>query len=221
MAEHPERYRREIDALVLDDLIAILCKQDLYADCFAPALGRAFPQGNEVARTFLYRLVPVRNALSHANPITIHDAERVLCYCDDVVEALKVYYESRNMSKDFNSPTFTRFVDSLGHSEIPTSTDSVYDYSDSSSLRPGDAIRLEVEVDSSFDPDTCIVSWSIFQVGDHGVGMGTSFELTLLPRHVGEKFMIQAILTSNKDWHRHGSYDATLMATYKVLPPLE
>jgi len=79
-SQEPERFVRPIDAAFLDDQIQIICNPALYSDHFADALSYIFPQGNDSARTFLMRLITPRNALYHANPISVHDAYRVLCY---------------------------------------------------------------------------------------------------------------------------------------------
>jgi hypothetical protein len=78
LSDRPGRYGRPIDAALLDDLITILCKPDTYKACFASALNAAFPQGAEEARAFLDRLLTPRNHLSHANPISVRQAEQVM-----------------------------------------------------------------------------------------------------------------------------------------------
>ncbi len=220
MREQPARYSREIDTLLLDHLVATLCKQDLYSAYFQPALRHAFPDGNAEARTFLDRLVYIRNALSHANPVSIHEAERALCYCDDVIWSLKEFYREQNMAEEYNAPRFIRFIDSLGHAEYPQNTRSQYDYSNDSSLRPGDNIRLEIEVDSSFHPEEYTVEWVVANISNGESGLGTSFVLTIQPRHVGQTFTIRALLKSRQGWHRHQNFDDYLTISYKVLPPI-
>jgi hypothetical protein len=220
IAKNPNRYQKPVDTLVLEHLIDTLCKHGLYKLCFSSSLKRAFPEGAEEARTFFSRLVPIRNALSHANPMSIHDAERVLCYCDDVIEALKEHYRELNMNNTYNAPVFTRFVDSLGHSEMPAESRIAYSYADTT-LRPGDSISLEVEIDSSFDPEDYTVEWGVQSIRMAENGTGGHFVLMLLPRHVSEKLDIQATLTSKRDWHRHGTVDARMSIGYRVLPPLE
>ncbi len=88
MAAEPERYGRKVDTLTLNQIVDTLCKQDLYTGFFRPALQEAYPDGRSEARTFLGRLIDVRNALSHSNPISVHDAERAFCYCDDIIWSL-------------------------------------------------------------------------------------------------------------------------------------
>jgi hypothetical protein len=57
MTDQPERYKRPVDAALLDNLITIICKPDTYKRCFATALKDSFPQGAEEARNFLDRLL--------------------------------------------------------------------------------------------------------------------------------------------------------------------
>jgi hypothetical protein len=221
--ENPKRYSREVDTLLIEHIVITICKHDLYHACFSLALQDAYPDGREEARTFLSRLIPIRNALSHANPITVHDAERVLCYCDDIIESLKRHYSERNMAQEYNAPLFTRFTDSLGHSEVLSRSTVDLNFR-TTPLRVGDNIRWEVEVDSSFQPDDYQVEWSFFGVRrapSEVTPTGLSFALTLLPKHVGETLFLMVCLTSKRDWHRWGPFDAMLEAKYKVLPALE
>ena len=223
MTDNPARYSKAIDTLLFDYLVDTLCKHDLYALCFAGALRHAFPEGAQEARTFLRRLVAIRNSLSHANPISVHDAERVFCYCDDVIESLKRHYSERNMAHEYDAPLFTKFTDSLGHSELLSGSINLLDFT-KTPLRVGESIRWEVEVDSSFQPDEYTVEWS-FQSFPRLLGevnpTGLSFALTILPKHVDEELKLVVVLKSKRDWHRRGPFDALLNVAYKVLPSLE
>ncbi|MEO1126504.1 MAG: hypothetical protein AAFX95_20890 [Cyanobacteria bacterium J06639_16] len=219
MREQPNRYSRPIDALLLDDLVATLCKEDLYRLYFRDALIGAFPEGREEARTFLTRLVNIRNPLSHANPISDHQALRVLCYSKDVIQSITDHYEVLGMGREFNAPTIVAFRDSEGHAEQIVATRARCDFSETV-FRPGDRLRAEVDVDDTFPADSYTVKWVVANISAGESEIGNSFELLLTPRHVGEIFTICATLTSNKDWHRHSNFDATLAITYKVLTPL-
>lgn len=87
-------------------------------------------------------------------------------------------------------------------------------------LRPGIEIRLEADVDDSFCADECTTTWRVANISEGESGQGRPFVLDILPTHVGEEFAIVATLVSNKNWHRHQNFDARLIATYTVLPPL-
>ena len=69
----------------------------LYKDVFKIVLDNIYPDGCDEARTYLKRLVPIRNKLSHSNPISIREAERVICYCNDFVDGIKGYFEKKGM----------------------------------------------------------------------------------------------------------------------------
>lgn len=220
LATQPSRYRREVDTLLLDHIVSVICKPEVFKKYFAQPLNWAFPDGNESLRTVLDRLVPIRNLLSHGNPLTSHDAERVLCYCDDIIFSLIHFYAGQGMTNDFDAPSFTRFSDSLGHIEYPQATRSYFDYSATCTLRAGDSIRLEVEVDAHYPPSDYQIKWVVANISAGESSEGHSFSLTLLPRHVGETFTVQAALLSTRGWHRHSNFDASLVVVYKVLPPL-
>lgn len=210
-----------INTLLLDHLTDIICKQDVYKQYFAVPMHYNFPLGNEQVRLVLKRLIPIRNALSHANPITLHDAERVLCYCNDIITSLVEHYAVLGMSQDFDAPSFTRYSDSLGQVEVLSRPDVQLNFRGGTSLRCGDSIRIEVEVDSHYPPDTYTIQWLVLDVQNGETGEGTNFALTLLPKHVSENFCIYVTLMSkNREWHRYSNYDARLIIFYRVLPPL-
>jgi hypothetical protein len=103
----PSRYPREVDALLFDELVTIICHPQLYASRFQDGLKDAFPDGASEARTFLERIVVARNPLSHANEISRHQALRVECYSADVIESLKAYYARHNLAQTYNAPSFS------------------------------------------------------------------------------------------------------------------
>jgi hypothetical protein len=82
-AREPLRYQRPVDAAHLDDVVTVICNAEHWRHYFGAALSGAFPLGNEEARTFLRRLVDVRNKLSHANPCHLLHAR-----CDRSSEGL-------------------------------------------------------------------------------------------------------------------------------------
>ena len=165
LKDEPSRYHRPVDAAHLGDLVTVICNPFNWRQYFGAALSKAFPLGSEEARTFLGRLVDVRNKLSHANPISLHEAARVICYTLDVIEALKGYYTERNMENEYNVPTVIRVTDSLGNvcdvSQRRGGGAAVcrLEKSPSGSLRPGDRLSIEVEIDPSFEGSSYGILW--------------------------------------------------------------
>lgn len=218
-AASPGRYTRQIDALQLDHLASIVCKFNVYKTYFKDPFKCGFPIGNDHLRLVLDRLVQIRNALAHANTFTIHDAERVFCYCDDVISSLVQHYATIGMTQDFDAPSFTRFSDSVGHVEHPTLTRTSLNFTERRQLRSGESIRFEVEVDAHYAPSEYNIKWQVANLTGGESGEGLGFSLDLQPRHVGMNFSILLTLTSTKEWHRHGNFDAQMVLIYTVLPP--
>lgn len=219
----PHRYPRAIDALLLEQLTAVVCREDVFKHHFRECFAIGFPLGAQQLRETLGRLVPIRNALSHANPLSTRDAERALCYSSDIIEALEQYYASLGMENEFNAPSFTRFGDSLGNVRHLTETKQHLDFTGNQPLRCGESIRFEVDVDSHYSPDHYSILWQVCNLAhasDNDRGSGESFAVTLEPRHVSAQFSIQIAVTSNNGWHRYGNFDAILFLLYKVLPPV-
>jgi hypothetical protein len=219
LRENPGQYSRPIDTLLLDDLGSVLAKDDVYREFFKVAFDAEFPMGANHVRRVIKILVPIRNALSHANAATLslHDAERALCYCNDIIASLKTYYAAMVSLDKFPAPVFTRYSDSLGTVWHPASPSAHHVIRDPS-LHVGEEVRFEVEVDSSFDPSEYEITWQVCNIYPAETGKGPVFNLKLSSRHVGQRFALQVSLKTKKDWHRLQNMDAYLTLDYEVLP---
>ena len=102
------------------------------------------------------------------------------------------------MSDEYNTPTFTRLSDHFGNQDYLNKPISTLDYSEKVVLRPGDAIRLEVEVDAHFPPNDYNIEWVVSNRMGGERGSGNYFELVLEHKHVDQSFTIAATLTSTK-----------------------
>jgi hypothetical protein len=218
----PHRYPREVDALLFNGLVTIICHRQLYGPHFQDGLKDAFPQGGDEARVFLNRIVDARNPVSHANEITIHQALRVACYSTDVIDSLKAYYARNNLAQTYNAPSFLRVWDSFGNSGQIDKTEGCAFRFMETQLRPGDTLQLEVQPDDSFPEASYVIKWVVCNVPRGESGSGRSFSLTLKDHHVTQNGLpIQAQIISNRSWHRHhGTYDAMFHVYYSVLPPI-
>lgn len=221
----PERFPRFIDAVYLDDLITIICsKWELFSD----ALSTAFPQGREEARTFLTRLIEPRNKLAHANALSLREAEQVICYSGDVIEALKDYYKRMGKQDNFNVPLVVHFSDSFGNSIYREQMTVVEPYGvmvnmkdlQTCHLYPGDILTLEVEVDPSFAPTEYTLNWMCFGPSISGSNTTPKIVIPITLAHVGEQLDFRCTVTSTKEWHRSAiGFDDMFDVRYQVLPP--
>ncbi len=231
-AKNPTRFPRPIDAATLEEEIAIITNPMIYNDYFKAAMNGAFPDGREECRTFLSRLIEPRNHLYHANPISVRQAEQVVCYSNDVIASLKEYYVAQNLAQEFNAPTIVEYRDSLGRvfngrniirtGSLPgavimvwKSPTSMPEEPERPKLRPGDSVALEVVVDPSFDPSGYVVEWTC-----KGRFWGTGARITrvIQPEDIGMHVTVLCTVTSTNAWHRHGHYDDSLTVTLTVLP---
>lgn len=227
-AQEPERYPRLIDAILLDEAISILTKPELYKKHFSEAFKYAFPNGRDETRIFLNRIAEPRNNLAHSNIITLRQAEQVLCYSNDVIDSFKSYYKGMNMQKEFNVPLVLSIRDSLGNissgQALRGNSDNniwvCFDENSNKYLRPGDTLRIEVEVDQSFEPDDYYVEWSSNTPWYEVAPKGNSVEIKLTEKQVGAKFLVICKVISKNSWHRLGDKDDELDILYKVLPPI-
>jgi len=219
--KEPDRYPREVDALLFDDLVTILCHPQLFGPRFQDALKGAFPDGVAEARTFLTRIAEARNPLAHANDITSHQALRVACYSGDVIGSLKAYYASINMAQTYDAPSFIRVVDGFGNSGVVTKSEGCEFHFNGTPLHPGDTLELEAIPDESYPESSYDAGWIVCNVGPGERCKGRKLSLVIKNHHVSQNgLVIRAVLTSKKDWHKHGNYDAMFHVVYPVLPPV-
>ena len=84
MQNTPERYSRFVDALLLDDIVKIICNPNLYQLYFKQYFTtRILMEMKKLV--LLNRLIAIRNKLYHANPISVHESLQALCYSNDVI----------------------------------------------------------------------------------------------------------------------------------------
>lgn len=220
----PIRYPREVDALLFEDIISIICNPQQYG-CFRDALGGAFQNGENEARSYLKRIVDPRNLLSHANEITSHQAIQAVCYSIDIVESLKAYYKEINMAQTYNAPSFIRIWDDRGNVSDATQlpTDGAVRQLDfkATQLRPGEVLQLEVQPDESFPADSYKIRWIVNNISSPQYGEGRKFMVVLENRHVSAHgFMVSVEMVSTNDWHRYGNADDQISLRYSILPPV-
>lgn len=228
-AAEPLRYPRDIDAVLLEDAVDIVCKLDLFQKHFQPALSGAFPDGREEARTFLRRLLAPRNNLAHANAISVRQAEQVLCYSNDVIDSLKSYYRARGMQEAYDVPLILKATDSFGNALTRSQFGPCHDGGIMLSfldkphmhLRPGDTLTLELEIDPAYDPATYTIMWSSTKPWSSSPVSSTKTVIQITNKQVGQQFDVQCRVTTTRDWHRmQMGADDFLMMIYKVLPPI-
>lgn len=224
MLSDPARYPRLLDAMLLGDLIDIVCGNEW--PNFRPALQDAYPHGPAEARTFLTRIEGPRNNLSHANSVSLRAMEQVLCYSNDVIDALKDHYRRAGMQtqydipyilavRDFRGRTWRRseLLDNSGPLLLHLNKDPAY------FLRPGDELAFEVEVDPSFTSAGYSLRWH--WPGVHFVDSPSTSRVVvpIEERHVMEQFMLSCQVTTDRVWHRLQGCDEHLVLVLKVLPP--
>ncbi|MDW3651798.1 MAG: hypothetical protein R8P61_32265 [Bacteroidia bacterium] len=217
-SREPGRCPRLIDALFLDDLMTIICHPNYWPTQFREPMILAFPNGADTARIFIQKIIDVRNPLSHANHISVRQAEQAICYSNDIIDSIKNWHQNNHQMSDYNAPYFIRLFDSLGneqHFTEPTGGGSIQG-STSTKLYVGETLTINAEVDPSFEPDSYAIIWS----GNGISGTGNQLVLELENRHVGRYLVIRVLLRSNKDWHRynHNSSDSYCAISYEVLP---
>lgn len=217
--KEPQRISRPVDALFLDHLIYFLCNQEWYKELFKEALDFGYPQGRDEVRTFLERLIPIRNALSHSNPISARQAEQAICYSNDFIDGLKCYYQEKGLEKMWNVPRIIRVTDSLGN--VFEKPDEELCLRVRQPLYCGDTYSVSIEVDASFAPCDYDIVWGNAGKTVDGFQNATKFVIKFTEKDIDEIHAIECKVISHKSWHRRGIYDSRISVHLTVLPPIE
>lgn len=226
-ASNTVRYPRVVDAMLLDDEIDIICHPNLYKNYFSEYFVNFFPLGNDHLRLYLRRIFEPRNNLAHANPISVRQAEQVICYSHDIIDSIKNRLKEKNMDQEYNAPTIIKITDSRGivfhdsqikrnstgrgHVEL-TSNHSAH-------LRSGDTFSVEVEVDPSFPSENYSITWVYPENVDIQIS-NSKITIKLTDQNVRVDFTIYCKVISSEAWHRCGDVDDAVGITYKVLPKI-
>lgn len=245
MKAHPERFSRKVDALVIEDLEYLFCRNDLYKIHFKE-LFETFFSGQQEVRYVLKRMSSIRNKIAHGNHLSQHELEQGVCYSNDFVVVFSNYYKKLGKEKEYNVPTFLSVRDSFGHNlyrENSSYSWEIHDWqlaNDISSvagnvvvnalkkinLRSGDSYRLTLEVDDSFPIDFYEIEWYV----RYGIreliakGQGNTVEFTVDDNCVSYILSIRVKLITKRTWHRFASMgcdDYFELVLGEVLPPLE
>ena len=244
-ANDPSRYPRDIDALLLEDIIYFFTRDDLYERHFREVMEPFYSGRNEVRKT-LERLVPIRNKLSHDNHISIREAEQVLCYTNDFIDSFKAYFQQQGKGREFNVPVLISFSDSQGNRVFRNQPTYRWEVGNvkpdeldlyrknrflgdaiSTSHRSGERYEIEFEVDGSFSPDYYTIEWKLeFGLGSRNSlsGMGRRIVVDFTDDMVSYNPKLVVMLTTNKTWHRFASQgcdDLAEISLAEVLPPIE
>lgn len=223
MEKEPTRFHRAVDTLFIDQIIYFLCHPVWYKHLFKPALDYIYPQGKDEAREYLSRLVPIRNPLSHSNPITTHDVERAICYSHDFIEGLKKYYKDRGEEQVWNVPRIIKVTDSLGN--VFDKIEGKHGLGETlrvkQQLSCGDTYSVEIEVDSSFDKSDYDIYWALKGFRKDEFTNKTKFTTRFTTKEVGASCSIWCWVVSKKEWHKYNAHDSKISLSFSVLPPNE
>jgi hypothetical protein len=220
------RFTRDIDATTFEQAIQIVTNPNYFKEHFEPVLKIAYPHGAAEAKTFLMELVRIRNKIDHVGCCSARDFEKAVCYSNDLIDSVKAYFTSIRMDRLYNVPKITFFVDSVGnesHMEnVPHDFGTrIIDWrtQGKGELRPGDSLRIEIEVDQSFNREDYTISWYFGRRGVVGDDVDSIF-IDIQASDVGTQVECRATVTSKLDWHEFGSCGDSLCVIYRVLPPL-
>ena len=216
------RFHRAVDTLFFEHIIYFLCNPAFYRDMFGEALKYAYPNGCNEARVFLERITPIRNALSHSNPISIRQAERAICYSHDFVDGLKQYYIEKGEEQMWNVPRIIRVTDSLGNVyDNPTDSHNLQSiFLPTQELRCGDTYSVTVDIDSSFLDTEYEIIWQNQHNEVVEFKNTKHFVVTFGDIDVSENHTITCIIKSHKPWHKHQHYDCKITLMFPVYPPV-
>lgn len=216
------RFSRAVDTLFFEHIIYFLCNPAFYRDLFKAVLKYAYPQGLEEAREFLERLIPIRNALSHSNPISVRQAEQAICYSHDFIEGIKEYYKEKGLEQVWTIPRILKIKDSLGNVyDNPTDKNAGGSiFQPLQEIRYGDTYSVNIDIDSSFSTDEYDIIWKNQNIQINEFNNCKNFVITFKEVDVSQIHTIRCIVKSHKPWHKYQFYDCEITLMFPVLPPL-
>ena len=218
----PARFPRKIDTLFVENIVDVLCNDKLYKEDFKDILLTQYPQGKEEVRTFLTRIADIRNYLSHANPISIRQAEQAVCYSHDFIDCIKQYYKNRGEEQMWNVPKIIKVKDSLGNvfDNIVENLSVGASVVIPQTLQCGERYTVEIEIDTSFKFDEYAIVWRMGRKNTAEFEGKTKFTVDLTPQVVGQTTIISCTVIQKKEWHKFGNHDSCVNIHLTVLPPI-
>ena len=221
LADNNKRFSNKVDILFLDDIISILCKEELYKNCFKKCLDIVYPEGRMEANTFLSRIKAIRNKLYHSNSVSYREVEQAVCYSNDFVDGVKKYMNEQGESKKYNVPNIVRINDSLGNEFYPNNrkiNEIIYIGSQKNKheFNCGEDYSIWVTMDPTFEPNEYVVEWDINGSKTKGLKLNYIFS----EEDVSETAFIRIRIVSNKKWHKYKFYDQSVSLAFRVLPPM-
>lgn len=222
MDKEPTRFHRKIDTLFVEHIVDILCTEKLYKELFCHALLKMYPQGKEAVRTYLSRVAVIRNYLSHANPISIRQAEQAICYSHDFIDGIKQYYKDRGGEQVWNIPRIVKIKDSMGNVfDNPKDTNvssSIFEVN--ADFHCGDTYSVEIEIDSSFSKNDYEIIWKNCR-GTRVVEYDNSerYTITFDENDIAHHNVISCYIVQKKNWHKYRHHDCEVSLLLTVLPP--
>ena len=223
-----DAYARPVDACTFDDVIYIVCHPSIFDSYFKNFLSGAFSLGRNEAQSYLGSLVPIRNNLSHANPITLKQAYRVFFVCGEVIESIKNRYKDLGVQNKFNVPLIQAYRDSFSRNAGPEEIRRMNNGEATLSFKfikqnewpeafVGERIDFEVDIDPSFELGSYTVWWTI---DAKKFGEGRSASIVLEDAHVGEHVRVLCWVKTDHEWHRLNNCDDVLYVNLKIFPSL-
>lgn len=218
-------FPRPIDAGFFENLIDLFCNQVLYNSFFKKYLvsfhPNEMPNGHIHLKFVLERIKSIRNNLSHANSLSVRDAEFVLSNTTELIESFKALYAMEGKQQEYNVPQIIRITDSFGNVIIRKKFDLVEHHNFTNNpkchLRPGDILSIEVEVDPSYTEAK--YQFRFGGVRDYNYENKLIYEIK--NSDVNPKMVIYCQVRSDKEWHKTFNLDDQISVYYKVLPPIE
>lgn len=222
MQTNGDRCKRVVDALFFEHIAYFLCHPEFYKQLFKVVFNKVCPSGVAELKGTLNKIQPIRNSLSHANPMSVRQAERAVCYSHDLVDAIKEHYKRKGEEQVWNVPRIIRISDSLGNvfdnPEDFHGLQSIFTISDA--VTCGDSYSVTVEIDSSWQPEEYTIKWEAGNRKQQEYADKRKFTKIFEPKDVGVTYFISCTVIQHKEWHKHGSHDCKVSLLLSVLPPI-
>lgn len=214
------KIKSPISAMYLGEVRDILIQKRFYNKIFKNVFNNDNMDKRILSR-YLDKLINIRNDISHAREISVRDAEKCICYSNDIIDEIKCFYKRKGSENMFNAPTIIAFQDSLGM-KYEVNEHQIFipigqRENENHIFHCGDTYWIEVIVDSSFEPSEYTIDWNInsnYNMTEHNKRLNITIDKNL----IGPGNRISCTIISKKDWHLRRDVDDFKQLRFAVAP---
>lgn len=222
-AEKPSRYGSKVNALLLEDVVYIISKPELWKKYFHQIFGLEWLNNNAFKHDFTPFIVG-RNINFHSNVVSDKELKIAEYLSEKIKEGVKNYLKQNPDSK-WPASHIIKLQD-LTHGEIyfrPINNWRSQRAISDKTLMVGDTIKIQATVSGANGDDSdYTLEWIVGRFGNLVSINEEVIEYVLTDKDVDIKFIVACKITDNNNsWHRMTKFDDLYGIAYEIIPRRE